>query len=124
MERIFLRRRGSRRWRFCPADFTETTEAVCNPARGWYQIFTFYAEKEPDFKELEWCIDKRDALALVMINIGAFRDRSLKAEGLARIGRILYLKSDSLLLACYIMFMSSLTKGWCILMGGFLGSVI
>ena len=89
MERIFLRRRGNRRWRFCPADFTETTEAVCNPARGWYQIFTFYAEKEPDFKELEWCIDKRDALALVMINIGAFRDRSLKAEGLARIGRIL-----------------------------------
>ncbi len=80
---------GRRGWYFEEADLTENVEEFSNPARGWYQIHTFWADKEPDFKELEWCIDKKDTLALILIDIGAFQDRDLDEEALNRIERIL-----------------------------------
>ena len=46
-------------------DLAEVTEEFKNPARGWYQIYTFEIEKEPDFEELKWCLNTQDALALV-----------------------------------------------------------
>ena len=80
---------GRSGWRLKGADLTETTENFSNPARGCYQIHTFNAQQEPDFQELEWCVDKKDTLALVLIDIGYFRDRDLEQEVLERIGRIL-----------------------------------
>lgn len=76
-------------WRLKPADLTERVEDVCNPCRGWYQIHTFLADAEPDFGELEWCLDRKDTLALVFLDIGAFRDRNLDPAALDRMGRIL-----------------------------------
>lgn len=77
------------KWRFQAADLSESTEVLANPARGWYQIYTFQIDKEPDFKEVEWCLDHKDTLALVMIDIGDYRDRDLDEDGLGRIRSIL-----------------------------------
>lgn len=74
---------------FDGANLTEVAEDVPNPARGWYQIHTFLAEREPDFKELEWCVNQKDTLALLVVDIGFFRERDLDEEALNRIGRIL-----------------------------------
>lgn len=76
-------------FRFQKADLTEQTKEFSNPARGWYQIHTFCAEKEPDFEELKWCLDKNDTLALLLIDIGRFYDRELDEEAVSRIRRLI-----------------------------------
>ncbi len=87
---IFNRKsRSDSGWRLKSADLAERIEDVCNPCRGWYQIHTFLAEAEPDFGELEWCLDRKDTLALVFLDIGAFRDRNLDRTAFERMGRIL-----------------------------------
>lgn len=76
-------------WKLRTADLTECTEDIRNPGRGWYQIYTFRADEEPDFGDLEWCLDRKDALALVFFDIGAFRDRALDQAALGRMRRTL-----------------------------------
>ena len=76
-------------WNFVPEDLTETTEELKNPARGWYQIYTFLAEQEPEFEEFKWSLDRQDTLALVLIDIGSFRKMDLDETVLERIRRIL-----------------------------------
>ena len=61
-----------KKWRFVQEDLKEVTEELKNPARGWYQIYTFLAEQEPDFEVQRWCLDRRDTLALVLIDIGGY----------------------------------------------------
>lgn len=77
------------KWEFCPAELSESGEALKNPARGWYTIYPFFLEKEPDFNELFWCLSKEETLALVIINIGAYREADLDEAALERLGRIL-----------------------------------
>ncbi len=78
-----------RKWNFEQSDLRETTEAFINPARGWYQIYTFPADEEPDFEEQKWCLNREDTLALVLIDIGHFRAKNLDSQVLERICRIL-----------------------------------
>lgn len=78
-----------KKWRFEQEDLTEVTEEFKNPARGWYQIYTFLAEQVPDFEEQKRCLDTRDTLALVLIDIGSFRKSDLDEAVLDRICRIL-----------------------------------
>lgn len=78
-----------KRWRFVQEDLNEVTDELRNPARGWYQIYTFLAEQEPDFEAQRWCLDTRDTLALVLIDIGSYRKRDLDRAALDRIHRIL-----------------------------------
>lgn len=77
------------RWEFHPEEPVETSEPLKNPARGWYTIYPFWLEKEPDFEELYWCLSKEETIALVIINIGAYREQSLDAVALERLERIL-----------------------------------
>ncbi len=88
-----LRKRKERPY-FQKADLRESTEELSNPARGWYQIHTFLAEQEPDFEELCWCLHPKDTLALVLIDIGYFRNRNLDQEALGRISRIIAFFSE------------------------------
>lgn len=91
MTNLFSRlREKEKAWRFVQNELSEVTEELKNPARGWYQIYTFAAEEEPDFEEQKWCLDSRDTLALVMIDIGGFRKRDLDGAVLERIRRILH----------------------------------
>lgn len=82
-------------WKLNIADLAERSEDVCNPCRGWYQIHTFEADTEPDFGELEWCLDRKAALALVFVDIGGYRDRALDEEALSRMRRILSFFRDN-----------------------------
>lgn len=77
------------RYDFQKANLEESTSELRNPARGWYRIFPFYAEEEPDFQKISWCIGENDTLALVIINIGAFREEKLSDAALNNIREIL-----------------------------------
>lgn len=78
---------GSRR-KFQRAKLRESSEELRNPGRGWYQIHTFSMEDSLSIEELEWCVEKEDALALVLIDIGAYREKPLSGECLTLIDRI------------------------------------
>lgn len=67
----------------------ETTEYLCNPGRGWYQIYTFYVPENPKFEDLIWCLKEEESLVLVVINIGAYRDRMLDDDAAKCIRSIL-----------------------------------
>lgn len=64
-----------KRWNFQKGDLTENTQNSKNPARGWYRIYTFLAEESPDFTGVVRGEDTSDTVALIIINIGAYRDR-------------------------------------------------
>lgn len=76
-------------WEFKQAKLTETVNVPDNPARGWYTIYTFMAEEEPDFKAIEWCADSTETLALVIINIGAYREKAFDETAVWHIRSIL-----------------------------------
>ena len=89
MKFLSRRKKPESGWKLNTADLAERTEDMRNPCRGWYQIYTFQADEEPDFVELEWCLDRKDALALVFLDVGGYRDRDLDGEALGRMRRIL-----------------------------------
>lgn len=78
-----------KKWRFQKAEFEENTIELQNPARGWYKIFPFMVEEEPDFDTLSWCDEDKNTLALVIINIGEYHDENLPNSALVNIRRIL-----------------------------------
>lgn len=65
-----------------------------NPMRGWYSIYTFCAEREPDFEELKWCLQQDESLALVIFDIGYFRGEKLGQAALLRMSEILKFFSE------------------------------
>lgn len=89
MKGLFHRMGTKKKWRFHKADLQEWTEALPNPARGWYRIYTFEVHTEPRLDELEWCLDSDDRLALLILDIGAYRDRDLEEECFLHIKKIL-----------------------------------
>ena len=86
LHKIFRRKT---KWNFQKAELTETTEELKNPARGWYEIFPFQVEEKPDLKELSWCLSGKDTIALVLLDIGAFREKELDNKALGNIRNIL-----------------------------------
>lgn len=77
MHKLFNR---SDKYVFNKADLSENTAHLRNPARGWYQLYPFYAEKEPDLDSVAWSLagkDGRDTISLVIIDIGAYREKPL-----------------------------------------------
>ena len=83
----FMKRKSKRE--FLAAPFAESRAVLDNPSRGWYQIHTFLLEREVDFDELTWSLQKEDRLALVFLQIGAFRTAPISAEALERLAKIL-----------------------------------
>ena len=77
------------RYNFIKADLKETTEELGNPQRGWYQIHTFDICREPDFEELFWCLNRDENLALIIINISAYREMPLDEAAFETIRKIL-----------------------------------
>lgn len=76
-------------WIFQKADLSESRKALVNPSRGWYRIYTFCAEKMPDFQPMLWCDAEGDTLVMVIINIGAYKEKALDVEALENIRTIL-----------------------------------
>lgn len=71
-----------------------STCSMTNPGCGWYHIYTFALEQEIDFEQLKWCMHEEESLALVIINIGAYRDCRISGSGLRRMDRVLEYFSD------------------------------
>ena len=76
-------------WKFQRAKLRESTEELRNPGRGWYQVHTFVMMDSLSIENLERCVEKGDALALVLIDIGEYRAELLSKECLSLIDRIL-----------------------------------
>ncbi len=76
-------------WILQKADLKEVRRSLENPSRGWYRIYTFCAEKTPDFQPMLWCDIEGDTLVLVIINIGAYKEKVLDEVALENIRTIL-----------------------------------
>ncbi|MDE7269273.1 MAG: DUF4832 domain-containing protein [Acetatifactor sp.] len=96
MRKVFHNLWGEKeRWVLQAADLTEQTKSLPNPARGWYQIYTFQAEEEPDLHELAYCLDVNQTLALVFFDIGFYRDMDLDSDCLRRMRAVLHFFADN-----------------------------
>ncbi len=83
----FIKRK--KRIRFEPALFEENASYLPNPSCGWYRIYPFVIEKMPDFEELYWCLRPEEKIALVLVDIGAFRDDVISDDALGNLDEIL-----------------------------------
>ncbi len=83
-----------KKWSFQKSEFEESTIELQNPARGWFKIFPFMLEEEPDFAKLSWCVEDKNALALVIINIGEYRDERMADEAISNMRKILDFFTD------------------------------
>lgn len=73
---------------FQSAPLNEAAGDVPNPGRGWYRIYT-YTMGEGISCELPPTLYEGETLALVLMDIGAYRERPLDEECLALMDRIL-----------------------------------
>ena len=77
------------KWKWMPEELSESTEELENPARGWLEIYTFQAENGIDPLELRWSLRAGETLALVLINLKAYRERALDDTALENIRSML-----------------------------------
>ena len=73
---------------FQRAEFREAAGNVPGPGRGWYRIYT-YDLGEAERWEMPPVLYEGETLALVFINIGAYREQPLDEESLSLIDKIL-----------------------------------
>ena len=74
---------------FHGAFLAEQSEKYVSPGRGWYHIYTFQPDKR-DEEQLKWLpMEEDETLVLLRLDIGAFRNRSIDAQTLAFVERIL-----------------------------------
>ena len=76
-------------WDFRQAELTESLDELENPGRGWYGIYTFPVEESIDPGELRWSLRQGESLALVLIDIHAYRSKLLDEDALGNIRNIL-----------------------------------
>lgn len=75
--------------RFHGAFLAEQSEKYVSPGRGWYHIYTVQPDKQ-DEEQLKWLpMEEDETLVLLRLDIGAFRNRSIDAQTLAFVERIL-----------------------------------
>lgn len=79
-----------KRWKFAPAELEESTAYIKNPFRGWYTLYSFALEESIDPDELKWCLREEESIALVLIDIGAYRNRLLDFEAIQNFSNILF----------------------------------
>ncbi len=71
--------------RFTGAHLEESAAEIPNPGRGWYQVYSFDVRDAIDEEEKKWCLDVREHLALIILDIGCCRDRDLTDSELLHI---------------------------------------
>ncbi len=74
--------------KFYPAKLEKDTAVFPNPCRGWYRIYTFCPNQQNE-EELIWLpLEETETLALVRLNIGAFRQREIDEATLRFVEKI------------------------------------
>ena len=76
-------------WDFRQAELAESLDELENPGRGWYGIYTFMVEQSIDPGELRWSLRQGESLALVLLDIHAYRSKLLDEDALGNIRNIL-----------------------------------
>lgn len=76
-------------WDFQQAELAESLDEQENPGRGWYGIYTFMVEQSIDPGELRWSLRQGESLALVLLDIQAYRSKLLDEDALGNIRNIL-----------------------------------
>lgn len=88
--------------KFMPADPAKPMDPADNPGRGWYRIYTYCLEEETWEDPVRYA---GESLALVLFNVGAYKDEDLSSAVLVRMDEILQrfeqLGFDLILRICY-----------------------
>lgn len=96
MKSSFLKRKKQNcPYGFVKAPFRESTRQISNPGCGWYQIFPFRVEEEPDLQEASYSLKAEDSLVLALFDIGAYRKQPLDKKAFAHMGQILSFFSEA-----------------------------
>ena len=78
--------RKNRKRKFQKNRLCESLEPVKNPGRGWYHIYTYdLAQELPEL----YIACEEETIALLLIDIGSYRDERIPEEALAYLKRIL-----------------------------------
>ena len=85
----FDRNKKENEWEFKAGSLQEAEKAKKNSLRGWYSIYTFRAEEPVNEEELKWSIRKDETLALVLFDIGAYREKELNELALKNMDVVL-----------------------------------
>lgn len=85
----YFRMRGHGKVNTSSFSFTESAKELRNPSRGFYHMHGFRIKDETqDFREeiaKRFCRDTDTGLAMIEINLQAYRDREISEQGLANI---------------------------------------
>lgn len=76
-------------WHFQEEITKESAGELINPGRGWYQVYGFDVSTEPDWEELRCCLNPSESLALLLLDIGAYKLSLVSLEALDRVDKIL-----------------------------------
>lgn len=86
---VMLLQRKNRNLQWEAAELKELAGDCPNPGRGWYRIYTFCPEQR-NRDELDWLpLEASETVALVRLDIGAFRQREIDEQTLAFVNEIL-----------------------------------
>ena len=76
-------------WVFQQVELIESNVCLENPGRGWYGIYTFVVQDSINPEELRWSLRQGESLALVLLDIHAYRSKLLDEDALGNIRNIL-----------------------------------
>ena len=71
--------------KFKAARFVETGDELRNPERGWYQIHTFVLSDDITMVDREYTLNNLDTVALLLIDIGAYKNKSLDSDAISKL---------------------------------------
>ncbi len=71
---------------FKTADLTETDSRLCNPNRGFYQMFSMCMGEAVDYTIFEQCLVKEESLVLLMVELSHYREQPIEDAALAKLG--------------------------------------
>ncbi len=93
------------KWKTNVASLREISDELANPGCGWYEIHSFWAERQVFPEEIRACISQEDCLVLVRIHLGAYANMPLDETACSNICNILSVfqkeKKDVILRCCY-----------------------
>ncbi len=75
--------------KFISENIVESVEEIANPGRGWYQIYTYFADVEFLPEEAVWCLREQEKLVLIILDISAYRKMEISEAGIHNIRQIL-----------------------------------
>ncbi len=78
-----LRKLAGKTAQFLMPDFYETDRTLENPCRGWYRMYTWNIDTEPDREQLSWC--SAFSLIFIFVDISGYREKELSDEALSNL---------------------------------------